>query len=185
MPYFSLTASDRLCSGSAWALRDWPNAPRNGDGTYDGRELVAWARDRLPRPESSDDDYERLPVIQEVLSDGEPRDSERLSIIDSLRNLRAKYGESVWRAFVDLLIREWADVDKQYQSEVFAIPSEADVRDRVVQKMVHWESRLARDKLQVATACELCSRLRRSRQWVKADPPEGHIVQRGCCPACY
>ncbi len=61
----SQQAAAWLIGCTARALRDWPDAPRNPDGTYNGRELVAWNRDKLERPELTDDEYEKLLLIQE------------------------------------------------------------------------------------------------------------------------
>jgi len=170
---------------TARALRDWPDAPRNENGTYPARELVEWARDRVPRPDLSDDDYDRLLVIQDVLYNGEPSDGERLSIIDALRALRRKYGENAWLVFVDMLVREWADIDEQFRAEAFSVPTETDIRRKVDSEMSGWECRLARDQLRIATVCDYCGKLRRGRHWIKADPPEGYAVQGGGCPTCH
>ncbi len=173
-----------LIGCTAWALRDWPDAPRNADGTYNGRELVAWARDRLPRPAMTDDDVERLLVVQERLYGGYPSEGETLSIIDTLQDLRARYGESAWLVFVDLLIAEWAELDEPRRAEVFRVPTEAEIRHRVDQEIANQRANAARGRLQVAAICDYCGKLRRGQRWVKGEPPAGYVSVEGCCPQC-
>ena len=51
-------------------LRDNASAPRNPDGTYNAQALVAWYRDRQPRAQPDDADFEHaLVVAEDVRSD--------------------------------------------------------------------------------------------------------------------
>ena len=53
-----------LLGVTARSLRDWPEAPRNGDGTYDAQALVRWFVQRNAAANEFDNQRERLAAAQ-------------------------------------------------------------------------------------------------------------------------
>ncbi len=187
-----------LVGVTARTLRDRTDAPRNEDGTYNGPELIAWWRNQLPRPSLSDDDLERLLVVRDVVSEKflGLDDAILYSILDAMDDLRAKYGENTLIVLVELLLAEWRDLAHDTsRAEAFYIPTEAEIREqilerfdgKVAERMTKRQADVARKRLHIAIVCGGCGKLRRGRQWTKAEPPEGYAVgieYEILCPAC-
>ena len=74
------------------SLRDRPDIPRNVNGEYDARRLLEWAAGRLPEPNLTDADQERLLTIGEHYA-GECSFACK-AIAEFGKDLEAKYGDA-------------------------------------------------------------------------------------------
>jgi len=96
-----------MLSVTARTLRDWPAAPRNGDGTYDGPALVAWY---VGREHSDDLD----PMRERARRDAEYAD--KLAMDNAVRR-----GELARRADV---VRAWEDLIAAARSRLLRLPAD-------------------------------------------------------------
>ena len=173
-----------LVGVSARTLRDWVDAPRNDDGSYDGRELVAWAQKRLPRPDITDQDYERLLVIIDELATSGAGCCSGAAMLDILTELRDVYGENAWLMFVDLLIEKWSEDFGGDKPASYIEPDETEIRQRVLESIDNKRIQTAHNRLEIAVVCPECGRLRRGRKWVEDSPPSRYAVVGQQCNDC-
>lgn len=180
----SQQAAAYMLDANGRSLRDWPDIPRHGDGTYDAQDLVAWARRRLPRPDLADEDLEEVLTVCELLYSGAHEAWGLLA--DWLRNFHARYGDAGFALVLQTMLDEFRQQAANGDGRARAgrpptwpewIEQQRPAYNAEVQA---WE----RTVLDVATVCSGCSRLRRGRRWVQTVPPAGFRVTPGECPAC-
>jgi hypothetical protein len=166
-----------LAGLSARCLRDAADLRRAADGTYDGRDVVSWAARRIPRPELTDDELERLTLVAEHITPA--ADTYLDAMVQAMEGLKAKYGEQVLLSLFDLVLSGWreqVEAYRRWEADPLSQRQAAELERREA------EEEAARIRLDIAVTCEYCSRLRRGPKWVNAKPPRGFAVIKGLCP---
>ena len=156
-------------------LRD-KGAPRNEDGTYDARELLAWSSTASSTTELDDSVMERCLNVAEFLECEIHTDTALAAIVDLLRELRSTGSEHLL-AFSAVLLVVLAERRDRLPKTITEPMHPRGVMDTEARK-------LAYESMRVATTCPTCGKLRRGTTWLKADVPRGHFQFVGECPAC-
>lgn len=176
MKRLSQQAGAWLIGLSARKLRDNTSAPRNDDATYHAQQLLRWAADRQPRPELSDDDYERLLLVHEHgLHADDPTPA--IAIIEDLEH---RHGAGVWLALGDVIRKAWRE-----SVEANAIVDSPSVRaKRAAFEQQQREQDAARAELRIVCKCMDCGKIRRGRKWEKRNVPAAFAALDSYCPDC-
>jgi phage terminase Nu1 subunit (DNA packaging protein) len=95
-----------LASVTSRTLRDWADAPRNVDGTYNGPKFVRWLIDRAnPESDEYDSQRERLAAAQ----------AEKVEAENAVRR--------GFLADVRRVLAAWAELVAAFRAKVLAIPT--------------------------------------------------------------
>ena len=167
--------------------------PRNADGTYDARELVASvlanASDPVP-VNLSDDELEPLLLIFGWISPPWPCDW-LYGAIDALNGLKGRHGTAGLAAIGAALIdhielsiesrRKVIDHDSRIPTpEAYRQSAERSIEEIPMQQ----EERNKRRSLRAVVVCRECGAWRKGSKWLSGKPPAGHLVLDGCCTPC-
>ena len=156
----SQPAAAWLAGVSPRTLRDHPEIRRAPDGSYDARDVLAFARGPGRLPELNDDQIEKLLTIAERIPT-EPIALNRAAIEALVEDIGGD--EQMALAAVGLALwHELLDCIGAYPEGYDYGP--ADFRQAVV--------------------CLTCKRLRHGTRWYEADPPRGYSVMGAYCPKC-
>lgn len=179
MTTLSQPAAAWLAGLSGRSLRDAADLRRAADGTYDARDVLAWAARRIPRPELADNELERLLLVAEHVTPA--RDVYLDAMVQAMDALNAKYGEQVLLSLFDLVLSGWREQVEDYRR----IAADPEYQRRTAEaERREAEEEAARTRLEIAVTCEYCNRLRRGRKWVNAKPPQGYATVKWLCPTC-
>ena len=171
---------------SARALRDHPEAPRNPDGTYNGRGLLAWFKGRVDTVELTEAETENALVVADCISAWFCSVDYRAltKVIDFWRQLSRKYGSPGPVTALDLLLQELDGLAESSRPS-FEEQTSPEARRRAEQEEVRRQrEEEARARLHIAVVCDYCKKVRRARRWIKTRPPEGFAISYGICPDC-
>jgi len=150
-------AAAQLAGVSPRALRD-SGCPQQSDGTYDAKTVAEWAASRQQRPQLTTEETEKLLNAADLAC---PDDyPERLALLDLLRNLERRAGDSGLAMFAVAWREWWGDPIERRRSSVAAGPTELDV----------------------GRVCWRCERVRRGFRWIKAPRPERYVEDQ--CDGC-
>lgn len=163
MERLSQQAAAWLLGFSPRSLRDHPEIKRNPDGTYNGRELVAWLRNHAVTPELEDDHYE---LVLRIADDFDEGSADRMvlpieRLIESIGGNPDLALAAIWRVILD------------------------GARERARLYPALYE--LTEGFSTCVYVCEKCDRYRNGRRWHKGTPPSQPSkdeIMKAVCPAC-
>jgi hypothetical protein len=143
------------------------------------------AADKLPEPELSDAEQERLLTIAEYLRD--VIGAEAKAVLEFADSLAERYGDAGLVVFANMILRVCKEeVDASPQD--FEEPSPGALRAAVNEEVWFQQQRKQKERagkrLDIAVVCDYCDRLRRGNEWIKAKPPRGYEVKKDICPDC-
>ena len=168
-----------LLDTTARTLRDHVEVPRDANGAYTARELLASGLKTTELSEPTVDELEKMWLIAESLQD----DDRIPAAIRLLNSLRARYGEAGLAMFSTAMLESWTLNGPE--------KTEQEVRDKLEGKFQKDLERAQYDRLsrqlKVVRVCYECHRVRRGRAWVKTDIPAGFTKEAGdaWCPDCH
>ena len=172
-----------LLDTTARTLRDHVEVPRDADGTYNARELLALGLKTTELSEPTVDELEKMWLIAESLQD----DDRIPAAIRLLNSLRARYGEAGLAMFSTAMLESWTELWTLNGPQ----KTEQEVCDKLEEKFQKDLERAQYDRLsrqlKVVRVCYECHRVRRGRAWVKTDIPAGFAKEAGdaWCPDCH
>ena len=141
-------------------------------------------RSRQPRPELSDDDWER---VLQIIDHTYPEDVHALG--DFLDDFQRRHGDQGLLIFIDELrrcLRRTRALDDE--DEIGDEPPAPLTKTEELQLLEREnQDRLStwyRRRLAIRVVCPKCGRVRHGRRWVHADLAEGEPSVRGVCPDC-
>ena len=102
MEHLSQASAAWLCGLSPRTLRDAADLQRAADGSYSGRDVLAWFAGRIGRPELTDDEWERLTIVAELITP--ERDAYLCAMMDAIDGLREAHGEAVLLTLLDQVL---------------------------------------------------------------------------------
>jgi len=171
------TAAAWVIDVSARELRDHP-APRDSDGRYDVRQLVAWQARRLKRPDDmSDVDQERMLTAAESV--GVLNDATLPVLVEFVASLTQRYGDAGKLALFDAMFAEWL---RQLDVALEIDTPEARRRHEAAERAV-LERQQAVAELRYTHKCR-CGNIRRGSKWLKGKLPADHVELESVCPSC-
>jgi len=167
---------------SARALRDRVDAPRNPDGSYDAQQLVAWNQARIQPPELTDDEYERLLLIQDFAFE-RVLDGQIIAVMETMTELARRYGDAGILAMGRVFLDVWREQEACYRDN-YREPTPAELERQEAERRRAEAHDLAIAELRLVIQCERCKKLRHGRRWMEGSPPAGYVVITGPCPRC-
>jgi hypothetical protein len=167
-----------LAGISPRSLRDAADLVRAPNGTYSGRDVVAWCAKRVPLPKLDDNELEKILVLTDQISCDEQAIDAMLRTIDELK---AVHGEHVLMILFGAVVDRWREQARLFRE------LETDEETRRQAEELHRKSRAdesAKKSLRIVTVCETCKKIRTGKQWKKGEPPPGFAVTYDLCPEC-
>lgn len=174
-------AAAKLLGITARSLRDSHDAPRRDDGTYDAAEVVRWWGRRGDRPKMTEADEEIMAIVADLAYEVAPEIMAR-PLADRLMKLHQQHGAALLTELGDTVLRA---VVKRAGVEAAFAPQFDQIERTAIERAREQAARTqAYAQLHVAVVCDGCGKVRRGKRWVKAQPPNGYIVEPGSCPDC-
>ncbi len=148
------------------------------DGRFDLRDVADWKQDRAA--DLSDDDYEKMLRVIEAASFFFHNASHT---VDYLEALIKKYGNSFCRLFTELLLD---DAKKFGNDEPVQRRKPTNAEFLAMGKAQFREESfdIGKARLEIATVCHSCGKVRHGKKWVKRKPAANHEIEHSVCPAC-
>ncbi len=142
------------------SLRDHPEIRRNADGSYDARELIAFARSQGQLPRLTDEQFETALQIADRVP------PEVVALI---------------RPAVNQLVREIGGDEAAALAAIGAVlwQDRVEMVATFPEQFTHGPKRFSR-----VFVCDTCKRYRMGRRWVKGSPPDDLVEIGHTCPQC-
>jgi len=191
MKNLSQQAASWLLDVNGRSLRDDGNVPRQANGKYNARELLAWASKRLPEVKFSDEELEAVFTLADCLGEEITR-TRFFAYIDDLDRRHGASGvASFWRE-ITLYLHDEIEDSRNCCLKACQPKSEAEIQSEIRRKVedeIRREAREAEesrliDEFKSYTECVNCGRIRRARRWVHEPAPKGRVQLQSVCPEC-
>ena len=179
-------AAGWLVGLTARTLRDHPEVPRNPDGTYNAKELLASPL-ACGMPAANPDDVEKIFQVAEWLGVVSTCDHDGGSLVTAITlmdSLRERYGNAGLQLFAAVALDRWSSIASGWGRE----PTESELREKLDKEFRDPLERAQKARLhrlfQVTLVCEYCRKIRRGRQWIKGSAPVGFLEALSVCDNC-
>ncbi|OHB71977.1 MAG: hypothetical protein A2V70_18145 [Planctomycetes bacterium RBG_13_63_9] len=164
-----------LLNVSPRTIRDYHDLPRDGDGRYDGQAAVLATRRRVPLPELSDEETEKLILVADAIEGEVANPRTILAINETLDDLTQRRGDTALVRLVAMILERFRNSAAACREELARPPRADGERAR---EHAAWAS------LKIFVRCEQCRRIRNGSSWTKREPPAGYREILGLCPKC-
>ncbi len=169
-----------LAGVSARTLRDHPQIPRHRDGSYDGRQIVKWAKSRVAMDDVDDTILERILIaIERIYPDC------RAPYVELVDDLVDEYGDLGYGYLGRALAELWRESYSFKRDDKYCRPPS----DKELDGLNKDERRILIERraclgLRIKAVCEKCGKVRHGRKWLTASVPEGFATVIDLCPRC-
>lgn len=168
-----------LLGTSARSLRDWADAPRNGDGSYDAAALVAWSRMRTPAQPLDDGDVERLLQAADCML---PENGvTALIVADLFQRVLDECGDAGAALVLKTIIDAW-NAELAHERAAMTC-SESELAEHVAHAIDRARAEYAAAELKRPVVCAGCRKQRRGKSWVSVKAIPRSAIE-GLCPGC-